>query len=66
MELHPDDIAAFKSLFEQEFEEFVDWAEAERMASEVLALYETIWTAKLNEAALPPEDASARSAQSAT
>ncbi len=65
MELDYDDIEAFKTLFEQEFDELIEWSEAERMAGELVALYETIWKAKVEEIATPPRDAATHIDQSA-
>ena len=47
MQLDQADIKEFNMLYEAEFGEQIDYSEAERMASELLGLYETIWLHKL-------------------
>ena len=51
MHLPTHSVQEFKELYEAEFQEEIDWSEAELMAHELMRLYETIWEAMLNEAA---------------
>ena len=56
MQLDQADIEEFKKLYEVEFDEQIDWSEAERMASELLGLYETIWLHKLESGNVTQSD----------
>ena len=61
MQLNKEKIQEFKALCEAEFGEEFEWAEAERMAYDLVNLYEVIWRDRVDAAS-----ASTRSDQSAT
>ena len=50
MQLTETDIQEFKTLYEAELDEKIDWSEAECMADELVRLYETIWHHRLKTA----------------
>ena len=60
MILNEQDIREFKELYEAEFKEIIEWSEAERMANELMSLYEAIWhvmlTAKSSGSPEPHND----------
>ena len=49
MQLDQSDIEEFKSIYEREFGEQIEWLEAERLAGDLLRLYEAIWRHKLKQ-----------------
>lgn len=49
MTLTKHDIEAFKGFYEAEFSEEIDWEQAERMAQDVINLYELLWQHRSSE-----------------
>lgn len=64
MQLERSVIEEFKLIYETEFGEQIDWSEAERMAGELLRLYEAIWRSQLKQtSAGHPENPSSHTDQ---